>query len=145
MAAKSVYFPYYLPGQTGFYARVVHMYTGKILDNTDGQFKETPTNSKIPLTEDQPSIYYFTEDRQVWKNGPYQAYAYTDSDELFSVAEFFVFYNREVSFSEMQRDLKEIDQDIDVKLQVPTYPIPGVTAPEGGFEYPIQFYEETDE
>lgn len=145
MAAKSVYFPYYLTGQTGFYARVVHMYTGKILDNIDGQFKETPTDPNIPLTEDQPSIYYFTEDRQSWKNGAYHAYAYINTGELFSVARFFVFYNREVSFSEMQRDLKEIDQDIDVKLQIPTYPIPGGEVPEGVFQYPVVFYEETDE
>lgn len=141
---KKVYLPYYEPGKTDLYAEVYQVYTGKFLDNIDGFFKTSPDNKQIPLIETDPgvsSIYYFTENRQLWADGPYHVYGYDNSGTLFSVAEFFIFYNREVSQSEMEDDIKLIKEDVDEQL-APTYPVG-----EGGtdIDLPPVFDEEPNE
>jgi hypothetical protein len=95
---KAVYFPHWLPGQTGTYSKVRQEATGYLLDNTDGVFKAVSVDPKIPLTEDTncQSIYYFIENRNIWPDGEYYAFAYSSSDFLFSVACFSVVEDIEV-------------------------------------------------
>lgn len=108
MANKGVYFPHWLPGQTGTYSKLRQEATGYLLDYTDGVFKAIPVNDRIPLTEDSncQSVYYFIENRVPWPDGEYYGFAYTSVDLLFSVTHFSVVQDIEVIDAEIYNHIR---------------------------------------
>jgi len=120
---KTVYFPNDTSGQTGSYARVLQLSTGYLLDNADGIFKASPGDHEIPLVEGQPFIYHFSESRHVWDDGEYQAYAYDNTDKLFSVAQFSIYDDREVIMSNIEYEIRHISSTIE-DFPIPVYTIP---------------------
>lgn len=105
--SKYIYMPYYQTGASGLYARVLQVASGYWLDYTDGLFRQTPGAIDNPLTEvlpNMPSVYAMVENRTVWSNGEYHAFAYEPvSVFLFASADIFILDDKEVS----QADLLE--------------------------------------
>ena len=68
--------PYFRPGASGLYLRVLQVGSGYWLDNTDGVFRlfnpTNPASFNLPLVENtpsSPSVYYFGDSREVWAGG----------------------------------------------------------------------------
>ncbi len=79
--------PYFSSGAPGLYSRIFQVETGYWLDNVDGLFRLVPGNINIPMHEVLPnmrSVYAVNENRQVWVDGQYHAFAYDVSGFLFA-------------------------------------------------------------
>lgn len=105
---KSFYMPYFRPGTSGLYMRVLQVASNYWLDNTDGVFRNfnpsDPSSFNLSLIENtpsSPSVYYFGESREIWADGEYHAFAWDGSGYLFAGADMFILNDQEVSRAEL--------------------------------------------